>query len=255
MATERQKSPRFSLHGRTAFVSGGSRGIGASVAKQLAGAGADVAINFRSKAARAQEVADAIAALGRRVLLLRGDITNAADLNSTFSHIETVWRSLDLLVLNASGGLEKGKDPGYAMRLNVDAQINLTRAALPLMCAGGRIVFVTSHLAHFYGAKPVYDSYEPVAKSKKAGEDALRAMIPELTQAGIRLVIVSGDLIEGTITPKLLQKNNPGLIEARRQEAGALPSIDEFAAAIVRAAADNSYATGDTIYVGSTDWH
>ena len=244
----------LSLSGKTAFVTGASRGIGASVARQLAAAGADVAINYRSKAPRAQQVADEVVASGRRALLLQGDITSGADIRSMFHQIESEWRRLDILVLNASGGLEKDKDPGYAMRLNMTAQVDLVRGGLPLMLRGGRIVFVTSHLAHFYGTKPVYDSYEPVAASKKAGEEALRKMIPELTGPGIRLVVVSGDLIEGTITPKLLQRQSRGLIASRRQEAGSLPNVEDFAAAIVRAAADDSYATGETIYVGSTDW-
>jgi 3-oxoacyl-[acyl-carrier protein] reductase len=244
----------LSLLGQKAFVTGASRGIGASVARQLAEIGVDIAINYRSKAPRAQEVASQITALGREALLLQGDITNIADMNSTFHQIRSKWQRLNILVLNASGGLEKDKEPDYAMRLNMTAQVSLVREALPLMQAGGRIVFVTSHLAHFYGTKPVYDNYEPVAASKKAGEDALRAMMPEFSRAGIRLVVVSGDLIEGTITPKLLQRQSPGLIESRRREAGALPNVDEFAAAIVKGAIDDSYATGDTIYVGSTEW-
>ena len=64
--------------------------------------------------------------------------------------------------------------------------------------------------------------YEAVAKSKRAGEDSLRAYAKELSARGISLVIVSGDLIEGTITPRLLQRQVPGLIEARRQEAGGI---------------------------------
>jgi 3-oxoacyl-[acyl-carrier protein] reductase len=242
------------LSGKTAFVTGASRGIGASVARQLAEAGADVAINYRSKAPRAQQVADEIVALRRRALLLQGDITSAADIACMFQQIQSEWQRLDILVLNASGGLEKDKDSGYAMRLNMRAQVDLVHGAIPLLPRGGRIVFVTSHLAHFYGMKPIYDSYEPVAASKKAGEEALRKMIPELTVLGIRLVVVSGDLIEGTITPKLLQRQSPGLIESRRQEAGSLPNVEDFAAAIVKAAADDSYMTGETIYVGSTDW-
>ena len=248
------KPSSLPLDGKTAFVTGASRGIGASVARQMAQAGADIAINYRSKAARAQGVADEVIALGRRALLLQGDITSAADIRSSFDEIRLQWGKLDILVLNASGGLEKDKEPGYAMRLNLTAQVELVKSALACMTAGGAIVFVTSHLAHFYGSKPVYDSYEPIAASKKAGEDALRAMIPALTRAGLRLVVVSGDLIEGTITPRLLQRQSPGLIEARRREAGSLPDVEEFAAAIVRAAEDDSCATGDTIYVGSTKW-
>jgi NAD(P)-dependent dehydrogenase (short-subunit alcohol dehydrogenase family) len=241
------------LLGKTALVTGASRGIGASVARQLAQLGADIAINYRSKGPRAQEVATAIQTLGRRSLLLRADITSASDIASTFDQIRTAWAHLDILILNASGGLEKDKPADYAMKLNLDAQVNLVHAALPLMPSGGRIVFVTSHLAHFSATKPVYEGYEPVAQSKRAGEDAIRAMIPVLAERGIRLAVVSGDLIEGTITPRLLQRQNPGLIEDRRQEAGSLPNVEEFAAAIVDAASAE-HPSGHTIYVGSTEW-
>jgi 3-oxoacyl-[acyl-carrier protein] reductase len=247
-------SPSPRLIGKIALVTGSSRGIGASVARQLAAAGADVVLNYRSKAPRAQGVANEIEGLGRRCLLLQADITRPDDIESIYAKIAEAWSHLDLLILNASGGLEKDKPADYAMRLNLDAQLNLVNAALPLMQPGGRIVFVTSHLAHFSDTKPVYDSYEPVARSKKAGEVALRTMIPQLERRGIRLVVVSGDLIEGTITPKLLQRESPGLIEERRREAGSLPDVEEFAAAIVRGATDDQYKSGDTIYVGSTEW-
>ena len=246
--------PADLLLGKTALVTGASRGIGASVARQLAQLGVDVAINYRSKGPRAQEVATAIEALGRRSILLQADITNSSDIASTFDRIRTAWSHLDILILNASGGLEKDKAADYAMKLNLDAQLALVHAALPLMPPGGRIVFVTSHLAHFSATKPVYEGYEPVAQSKRAGEDAIRAMIPTLAQRDITIVVVSGDLIEGTITPRLLQRHNPGLIEDRRQEAGSLPDVEQFAAAIVDAAAVGDYESGATIYVGSTEW-
>ena len=167
--------------------------------------------------------------------------------------VKTSFGRLDFLILNASGGLEKDKDPGYAMQLNLDAQVQAVELALPLMPAGSRIVFVTSHLAHFYGEKPVFPEYEPVAESKKAGEEALRERIPDLAKRGISLVVVSGDLIEGTITPKLLQRGVPGLIEARRAEAGSLPTVEVFAKAIVDAAGDVSFESGATVYVGEVD--
>lgn len=242
------------LAGKTALVTGASRGIGASVAVQLAQDGADVAINYRSKAPRAEKVAQEIALLEQRALLLQADITSAADIRAMFESIETAWGRLDILVLNASGGLEKDKSADYPMTLNCDAQVNLARESLRLIRAGGCIVFVTSHLAHFYGQKPVYEEYRPVAASKRAGEDALRSMVPELSELGIRLIVVSGDVIEGTITPKLLQRQCPGLIEQRRSAAGSLPNVEEFAAAIVAGTLHPEYESGHVIYVGSTEW-
>ena len=245
--------PSSLLLGKTALVTGASRGIGASVTRQLGELGADVAISYRSKGPRAQEVADELIAMGRKALLIQGDITNPADVAATFRQIREEWGRLDLLVLNASGGLEEGKAPDYAMQLNLTAQLNLVDGALSLMPRGSRIVFVTSHLAHFHGTGPGYDGYESVAVSKRAGEDALRQMIPFLSDRGIRLVVVSGDLIEGTITPKLLERQSRGLIEKRRQAVGSLPGVEEFAAAIVKAGALDSYRSGDTLYVGSTE--
>lgn len=242
------------LQSKTALVTGASRGIGASVARRLARLGANVGINYRTKAPRAEQVAKEIAALGRESLLLQADITNYAEVQRMFETAHAAWGKIDVLVLNASGGLEKEKAADYAMILNRDAQVNLVRAALPLVPQGGCIVFVTSHLAHFYGSKPVYQDYEPVAASKKAGEEAIRRIVPEMSTLGIRLAVVSGDLIEGTITPKLLQRQSPGLIEQRRLEAGTLPDVEEFAAAIVESAIHGDWENGRTVYVGSTEW-
>jgi hypothetical protein len=122
------------------------------------------------------------------------------------------------------------------------------------MSAGGRVVFVTSHLAHFHGSKPGFAVYDVVAESKRAGEDALRARIPDLDARGVSLVVVSGDLIEGTITPRLMEREAPGLIDARRAQAGRLPSVEEFAAAIADAALAPGTPNGTTVYVGSTEW-
>jgi 3-oxoacyl-[acyl-carrier protein] reductase len=60
-------------------------------------------------------------------------------------------------------------------------------------------------------------------------------------------------MIEGTITPKLLERTQRGLIESRRAEAGTLPTVGEFAAAIVDAAADAHRPNGHVSFVGPTD--
>jgi hypothetical protein len=112
-------------------------------------------------------------------------------------------------------------------------------------------VFVTSHQAHFIRETPTMPEYVPVALSKRAGEDALRELIPELTAKGIEFVVVSGDMIEGTITATLLDRLNPGAIDARKEAAGKLYNVEEFAAEIVKAAsapvpANNTVLIGDT---------
>ena len=241
------------LPGKTALVTGASRGVGAKVAELLAQEGADVAINYRSKRLRAETVAEAVRQRGQKAFLSQADITNQADVARMMEEIKEAFGQLNYLILNASGGLEKDKPEDYAMRLNRDAQTQVLDAAKPLLVEGSRVVFVTSHLAHFYGQRAVYDVYEPVAKSKKAGEDALREAIPELSKKGVSLVVVSGDMIEGTITPKLMERSSRGVIEARRDEAGYLPTVTDFAEAIVKASYDERLKSGDTVFIGSTD--
>jgi 3-oxoacyl-[acyl-carrier protein] reductase len=242
------------LAGKVALVTGASRGIGAAVAQQLADRGASIVINYRSKATRAEEIAALIEAKGCQTLIVQADLTNETEVDLMMQAVAEKFGKLDLLVLNASGGLEKDKPLDYAMELNLTAQTRLADLAVPLMPAGSRIVFVTSHLAHFYGQKPVYEMYETVAASKHAGEMALRDRIPKLTIQGITLAVVSGDLIEGTITPKLMERASKGLIEERREQAGVLPTVEVFAAAIVNASTNAGLTSGETIYVGSTDW-
>lgn len=250
-----QAGSRIALTGKVALVTGASRGIGAAVARMLGERGVDVIVNYRSKPKRAERVAEAIRTAGRRALGAQADLTSPAEMKTMMSVIHEQFGRLDILILNASGGLEKDKPADYAMELNCDAQARAVDLALPLMPSGGRILFVTSHLAHFYGSKPVLSVYEPVAVSKKAGEDTLRSRLPEFATKGISLVVVSGDLIEGTITPKLMERQRPGLLESRRQQAGALPTTQEFAAAIVDAAANPDLVSGVTIFVGHTEWY
>ncbi len=92
------------------------------------------------------------------------------------------------------------------MHINRDAQLLVLDGALPLLSAAGSavVVFVTSHWAHLYGRIEQLSSYEPIAASKYAGEQALRARVKDLARSHIRLLVITGDLLEGTITPKLL---------------------------------------------------
>lgn len=241
------------LAAKTALVTGGSRGVGAVTARMLAEEGANVAVNYRDKLKRAAQVVAEVEAAGAAGVAVQADITKPSAVEAMLDAIRVRFDKLDILILNASGGLEKDVAAGYAMALNRDAQVSLVRRALPLIAEGGRVVFVTSHLAHFHGEQPVLPEYEPVAASKKAGELALRAMIPELAKAGASLVVVSGDLIEGTITPKLLNRIRPGVIEQRRAKVGWLPTTEDVARAIVDAAQSTKLRSGETVYVGSID--
>jgi NAD(P)-dependent dehydrogenase (short-subunit alcohol dehydrogenase family) len=238
---------------KVALVTGGSRGIGAATAVALARSGYHVAISYRNKAARAQAVAEEVQAHGVQALAAASDITQQDDVARLFASLRAWKGHIDLLVLNASGGLERdlvAADPAYPQRINRDAQLALLEGALPLMPRGSTVVFVTSHWAHLYGQIEQLPSYGPIAQSKWEGEQALRQTSPALRAAGIRLLVVTGDLIEGTITPRLLERAAPGLTAMRRETAGALPSAAEMGEAIAAAALNPSLPFGHLVVVG-----
>lgn len=239
--------------GRVCLVTGSSRGIGAATARLLAADGAAVVINCRDKVRRAEQLVSEIVDAGGQAMAIPADLTDQAAVQAMFAQIASTYGHLDVLVLNASGGLEADMPPDYALRLNRDAQIACLDAAQALMRPGARVVFVTSHQAHFVHTRPTMAQYEPVARSKRAGEDALRERIPELSRHGIDLVVVSGDMVEGTITATLLDRAAPGAIEERRRHGGGLPGVAEFAAEVV-AAVDVSAPSGHTVFVGGDDY-
>lgn len=239
------------LLGKRALVTGSSRGIGADTVRYFSEAGADVVINYRNKAARAEKLAEKLRANGKRVLTIGADLTEKESVAAMLTEVAEEFGGLDLLVLNASGGMEAGMGEDYALKLNRDAQLNVLEEATKIMSPGSRIVFVTSHQAHFIRTTPTMPEYEPVALSKRAGEDALRERIPELTAKGIEFVVVSGDMIEGTITATLLERANPGAISQRKEAAGTLYNVQEFAAEVALAAVSDVPAD-HTRYVGDT---
>lgn len=242
-----------SLKGKVALVTGSSRGIGAATVEYLAEAGADVVINYRNKAARAEKLADQLRELGVRVLVQGADLTDADSVQRMFDSVKAEFGHLDLLFLNASGGMESGMEEDYALKLNRDAQVNVLESAMPLLAHGARVVFVTSHQAHFIRTVETMPEYVPVALSKRAGEDALRERIPELNSNGVDFVVVSGDMIEGTITATLLERANPGAIDSRKESAGKLYNVEEFAAEVVSAAVETIPAN-NTRYVGDVSY-
>ena len=235
---------------RVAVIIGGSRGVGAATARELAGRTFDVAFTYRNKKARADEVAASVARAGGAALAVQADITDPVALEA-FAAAARAWRpSVDVLVLNASGGLERdlvAADPDYPMRINRDAQVGTLDALLPALREGATVIHVTSHWAHLYGEVPQLPDYEPVARSKHAGEDALRGRIGELSARGVRLIIVSGDLVEGTITARLLERRSRGLHDTRSRDS---VTADELARAIADAVLDPSLASGATVVVG-----
>lgn len=238
------------LADKSIIVTGSSRGVGAATAQLLADRGAGIVINYRQKAPRANKVVKQIQEAGGKAVAVGGDITTFEGRAAMIQAARDSFGGLDVLVLNASGGMESDMGEDYAMRLNRDAQVDMMEEAIEVMEAGGQVVYVTSHQAHFIDDVPTMPEYEPVAKSKRAGEVALRERIPMLKEKGIGFVVVTADMIEGTITATLLNRLNPDAIESRRQAAGKLYTVDEFAAEIAALVGRDELEVGYTEYVG-----
>lgn len=237
---------------RVALITGSSRGIGAETARQLGSQGVHVIVSYREKSRRADQVVDEIEQLGGQAVALGADLTDAAAVRRLVTAIRSTLGRLDIVVLNASGGMEADVDDGYAMRLNRDAQLMLLDECHPLMTPAARVVFVTSHQAHCVRQRPVPPAYAPVAASKRAGEDAVRHWAQAAEDRAVELAVVSGDMIEGTITVKMLERIEPGTVHTRLQHAGSIPTIADFAAKITAAAVGP--LPEDTIYVGGADY-
>jgi NAD(P)-dependent dehydrogenase (short-subunit alcohol dehydrogenase family) len=240
------------LAGKTAVVTGSSRGVGAATAKLLAAEGANVVINYRPTAPRATQVVAESAAAGGKAVAVGADLTDAEGVRTLMRTAVDTFGSLDLLVLNASGGMETDLGEDYAMRLNRDAQSEALTAGLEHLTTGGRVVFVTSHQAHFIDEVETMPEYEQVARSKRAGETALTERLPEMSEQGVSFVIVSGDMIEGTVTATLLNRARPGALEQRREAAGRLYSVEEFAAEVAKMATAD-VETGHVELVGGAE--
>jgi NAD(P)-dependent dehydrogenase (short-subunit alcohol dehydrogenase family) len=187
------------------------------VARQLADPDTHVVVNYRQTASRAEAVARTIREAGGHASTLGADLCEAADRVAMMDTIAARFGHLDALVLNAPG--------------NRDAQRHLAQLAVPLMPAGGRVVFVTSHQAHFFPNKAVPKGYSALAASKRAGETALYSMRFVFSRSGIGLTVVSEDIADGT---------------------NVVSTVDEFARAIVGATLAKN--TPGIVYVGAGDY-
>ncbi|MDQ2635277.1 MAG: SDR family oxidoreductase [Actinomycetota bacterium] len=193
---------------RIILVTGGSRGMGAETARQLADADTHVVVHYQESPAPAEAIVDAITGAGGQASILRADISDAAECAAMVDTVADRFGRLDALVLNASVHLEPGAHPGYAMRLNREAQRRLARMAMPLIPVGGRIVFVTDHQAHFYPHKAVPKGHTAVVAGRWAGEATLYAMRSDFHRAGVHFTVVSGDTADDSFAGAIVNAVN-----------------------------------------------
>jgi 3-oxoacyl-[acyl-carrier protein] reductase len=140
------------LQGKVALVTGGSRGIGAAIARRLADDGADVAISYAASADKADAVVKELKAKGVRALAFKADQADAAQVNSLVKQVAERLGGLDILVNSAgvfvtgAAGDTTADTAGFdrLIAVNVTGVASAVRAASPLIREGGRIISIGS---------------------------------------------------------------------------------------------------------------
>ena len=233
----------MNLTGRTALVTGASRGIGAAIALALAEAGADVAVNYRERSAEADSVATAIVAMGRRAMTVAADVSDGAAVARMIQQVTDRLGGVDILANNAGIGLIRGIDDlteadfDRTIAVNLKSVFLCTQAVLPHMHAQawGRIVNISSGAAR--GAGGVGPHYN----ASKAGMEGLtRGYAARLVKQGITVNAVAPSLIETDMVRSGVA-SSPARIPLGRF------GTSEEVAQIVLMLVGNAYMTGQTV--------
>jgi len=233
------------LIGRTALVTGGSRGIGRSIALALAGAGVRVAVNYRADTEAAEEVVRAIAASGGEAAAMQADVADPRAAAGLVHAAAARFGAVDILVNNA-GVIIKSPLDGLTddiwndtLQINLSSAFHVTQAALPGMRARrwGRIIMLSSVAAQTGGV------VGPHYAASKAGLIGLtHSYASLLAKEGITANAISPALIDTDMV-----RNNPAATSALIP-IGRFGAADEVASIAVLLAG-NGYITGQTFNV------
>jgi enoyl-[acyl-carrier protein] reductase III len=195
------------LTGRVALVTGSSRGLGRACAIRLAEAGADVIVNYVTSRTAALETAEQILALGRRVHVIKADVSEEDDVRSMFEYITREIGQLDIVVSNAATGgfrpllAANQKHFQNTFQTNVLALLYLVQSALPLLERGpgrGKVIALSSH-----GSDTALPWYGLIGSSKAALESLVRHLTLEVGDRGVNVNVVKAGLLETDSTRRI----------------------------------------------------
>lgn len=191
------------LAGKVAFVTGGSRGIGAAIAKRLAREGAKVALTYVSAPDRARDVVGEIEAAGGVALAIKADNRKPDEIEAAINEAAAKFGRIDILVNNA-GIIELGPVDELSIEqfdrtvdVNVRAVFVATRAVLAHMPDGGRIITTGSNLAH----RVLWPGFSLYAMSKSALSGFTRGIARDLGPRKITANVIHPGSTETDMNP------------------------------------------------------
>ena len=248
------------LEGRTALVTGSSRGIGRAIALRLAADGANVAVNYANSADAAAEVAAEIEGLGRKAVAYRADVSDRDACERMVESAIADFGQIDILVNNAGLGSSHVDRPTiteatyeqYELLLgaNLWGPIHMCKALVPHMRAAERsdVIMISSVATDNFGPRMGLYSIG------KAGMEALaKTLAKEEREHGMRVNIVAPGLVDTDMGRKLITLL-PGPDDMRERDAtaafGAVCTPEDIAATVAYlVSADGQYVTNQRIAV------
>jgi NAD(P)-dependent dehydrogenase (short-subunit alcohol dehydrogenase family) len=239
------------LDGKVSLVTGGTSGIGAATALELARRGSDIAINARKiEGKAATTIKTEIEALGRRCILIAGDMSVPSEVTRSVQQTAAQLGSIDVLVHSAGGAVPGGlmqvtPEAWYAaFDVHVHAIFHLCRAAVPLMKPRGEgSIILISSTAGTRGCLGAL-AYGTV---KGALPQFARALARELSEDNIRVNVVAPGVIrtpfQDYLTPEQVRNNIANRIPLHRE--GKPEEVAEVIAMLV----GNDFMTGETVSI------